>query len=387
MSWVSCAMEIVCWMLIGVFATAGGVAIARLRVKSGQPSIDRHQVANDLAGIQGYAELIRSRLPAADTVSQSYLDDLALLVSRIDAQLFPAQAASQGASSVAAQVTGIEATLAERCDTEIDEGVAERQVTGSLAQMLELLIVNAADACPDRQVRVTARASERAEHRRCVTCNDLIPAGGVDVSVKDRGAGIPSSVLPFIFRPGFSTHNNDGSRGYGLPALSNLIHQAGGHVQLVTDHRGTEVCLALAPEMRASYESEQRPESAPSKTSRIMIVDDQASAAGFLREVLMRAGHEVDVYVDPLTAWTTFEAGTGHYDLVITDQTMSPLPGDELMSKMHGLRPDLPVIICSGYSERIHEHQALRLGARGFLKKPIDQAALFAVVNESLAGS
>ena len=104
---------------------------------------------------------------------------------------------------------------------------------------------------------------------------------------------------------------------------------------------------------------------------KIMIVDDEVGISGFLADLLTNSGYQVLAFNDPLEALKTFKSSPNSIDLVITDQTMPNLSGAELSLEILSLQPNLPIILCTGYSENIDKETAENLGIAVFLKKPV----------------
>ena len=119
-------------------------------------------------------------------------------------------------------------------------------------------------------------------------------------------------------------------------------------------------------------------------TAHIMVVDDEPTVAGFMSELLGLSGYTVSVFTSPEAAIKAFEDDPGHFDLVVTDQTMPGLTGDQLASRLMPLKPGLPVILVSGHSAVMDEKAALGLGIRAFLRKPLRHAALLEQIHAAL---
>jgi CheY-like chemotaxis protein len=122
----------------------------------------------------------------------------------------------------------------------------------------------------------------------------------------------------------------------------------------------------------------------PGGTERILFVDDEAIQIDLGRQMLSRLGYRVTAFTGSREAWQAFQKSPDAYDLVITDMTMPELTGDELARRVMGVRPELPVILCTGYSERITEEAAEALGIRGFVMKPVVIRELALLLREIL---
>jgi CheY-like chemotaxis protein len=112
----------------------------------------------------------------------------------------------------------------------------------------------------------------------------------------------------------------------------------------------------------------------------ILIVDDEVSVADFLVELLQIRGYSTEVYYESQKAMEVFLQSPEKYDLVITDQTMPVMTGAELAEKLLSMREDMPIILCTGYSEVVNEEKALGIGISRYMQKPIDIQELLSAV-------
>jgi len=125
-------------------------------------------------------------------------------------------------------------------------------------------------------------------------------------------------------------------------------------------------------------------ENSPSGSERILLVDDEAAIAKLEKQMLERLGYRVTFRVSSIEALEAFKASPEAYDLVITDMSMPNMTGDRLASELIAVRPDIPIIICTGFSDRMNPDQANAMGIKGFLMKPVVKAELAAFVRKVL---
>ena len=119
-------------------------------------------------------------------------------------------------------------------------------------------------------------------------------------------------------------------------------------------------------------------------TERVLIVDDDEGIANLEGMMLERLGYQVTSTVDSLAALASFEADPQKFDLVITDMSMPRMAGDTFASELIAVRPDIPVIICTGFSERVNEDTAESIGVKGFLMKPVRWSDMSEMVRKVL---
>jgi CheY-like chemotaxis protein len=125
-------------------------------------------------------------------------------------------------------------------------------------------------------------------------------------------------------------------------------------------------------------------EDLPRGTERILVVDDDLNLVRMNQKILERLGYQVLVYTESCEALAAFQQDPGAVDLLITDMTMPRMTGEELARKVLALRPDLPVVICTGFSELINEEKARAIGARALLMKPLTKKELACAVRQVL---
>lgn len=122
----------------------------------------------------------------------------------------------------------------------------------------------------------------------------------------------------------------------------------------------------------------------PTGTERILLVDDEDSIVRLEKIILNRLGYKVISHASSMEALDTFQLNPEEFDLVITDMTMPKMTGDVLAKKLNEIRPDIPVIICTGFSERINQGKASSIGIKGFLMKPVVRSEMAKMVRKVL---
>ena len=131
-------------------------------------------------------------------------------------------------------------------------------------------------------------------------------------------------------------------------------------------------------------ESKKQDQAGFSGSERILFVDDEVSVAAPVGEMLSQFGYDVETSTNPNHALTAFRADPHRFDLLITDMTMPDLPGDDLAREVMRIRPDMPVIICTGFNHWIDEFKADAMGVKGLIPKPFTIKDVAKVVREVL---
>ncbi|MBI5186420.1 MAG: response regulator [Nitrospinae bacterium] len=192
------------------------------------------------------------------------------------------------------------------------------------------------------------------------------------LTVSDTGHGMEKAILERIFEPFFTTKKRGEGTGLGLAAVYGIVKNLGGAVSVYSEPgRGTSfhVYLPRATEKEAEEMAFLRP--IPRGTERILFVDDEEMLVEMGQRTLERLGYKVTAKAGSLEALEAFRAAPADFDLVITDQTMPNMAGDALARELLGVRPDIPIILCTGFSHAVTPEKAKALGIREFLMKPL----------------
>jgi CheY-like chemotaxis protein len=206
------------------------------------------------------------------------------------------------------------------------------------------------------------------------------------LAVKDEGVGMDAAVLERIFEPYYTTKEPGKGTGLGLSVIHGIVKNHGGFITVEsTPGRGSCFHVYLpAIEDVAEELPGQASVSGSAGRERILLVDDEEQIAAMEKQILERLGYQVTACGGSAEALSIFAARPDHFDLVITDMTMPHMTGDALAQKILAIRPDLPVILCTGYSEMITEEKAMTMGIRKFVLKPVITDELAAAVRSAL---
>jgi CheY-like chemotaxis protein len=204
------------------------------------------------------------------------------------------------------------------------------------------------------------------------------PGSYLCLTVADTGTGIAPEIRNRIFDPYFTTKNKDKGTGLGLSVVQGIIQSHSGLITMdSTPGKGTvfKVFLPIVKRSARSKETES-PEMIPFGHERILIVDDEEPIVRQLQRSLEHLGYKVTARTSSIEALEALHANPQSFDLVITDMTMPNLTGDLLAMKIRKIRSDMPVILCTGFSEKITQEKASAIGIDAFLMKPVDRNSL-----------
>ena len=211
------------------------------------------------------------------------------------------------------------------------------------------------------------------------------------IRVSDTGVGMEPAVVERVFEPYFTTKGQGKGTGLGLAVVHGIMVEHGGFVTVESEvGRGSTVSVHLPliePAGTAADVSLPETGAACRGTERIMVVDDERSIVRLLRQMLEGLGYTVTAREGSLDALTAFSRAPDRFDLVITDMTMPNLTGDKLARRIREIRPEIPVIICTGFSDRISPETAEAEGVTACLIKPIPRADLARAVRRALDGA
>ncbi len=199
------------------------------------------------------------------------------------------------------------------------------------------------------------------------------PGPYVCLSIADTGAGMESGLTGKIFEPFFTTKPKGKGTGMGLSVVYGIVKKMGGSIQVYSEPgKGSDFKLYFPTEENSSQEKKnQTKEEIPGGTERILLVDDEKPIITVEKEMLELLGYHVTSRLNSAEALQSFSECPDSFDLIITDMTMPIMSGDTLAVELNKIRPDIPIILCTGFSETMTEEKAASLGITGFLLKPV----------------
>ncbi|MFH1983224.1 MAG: PAS domain S-box protein [Pseudomonadota bacterium] len=205
------------------------------------------------------------------------------------------------------------------------------------------------------------------------------------LSITDNGCGIPPKTIDRIFDPYFTTKSTGEGTGLGLATVHGIVKDHGGNIKVYSEVGTGTTFHVFLPTAEATAETAvEEANPLPTGSGCILFVDDEESLIDIGRDFLERLGYRVETRVSAIDAIEAFRTAPKKFDLVISDLTMPKMTGDEMARRMRTIRPDIPIILCSGFSERIHPQATEAIGISAMLMKPIIYADLAHTVHRVL---
>ena len=214
------------------------------------------------------------------------------------------------------------------------------------------------------------------------------PRPCVRLSVADTGPGIPAEFLPRIFEPYFTTKDNDNGTGLGLSLVHSIVTACGGEIRVESQvGEGTTFNVYFPLVVRAEEGGEKDVAAdLVGGTEHILLVDDEAPIVKLEKSILERLGYTVTTKLSSLEALETFESDPNAFDLVITDLTMPGFTGLALAERLTSIRPGLPIIMLTGFSENLKGPEVAAAGIRRVIMKPALTKDLAEAIRQAIDG-
>jgi PAS domain S-box-containing protein len=255
-----------------------------------------------------------------------------------------------------------------------------------IQQILMNLCTNAAQAMKDSggilDVSLTHTEIEATEINKHP---GLLPGPHLRLTVGDTGPGIEPVLLARIFDPYFTTKEKGEGTGLGLSVVHGIIQTLKGSVQVDSHPDGGAIFHVFLPCTASEDEPTATPPiSLPTGNERILLADDEDALAAMGKQMLEHLGYHVTVRTDSFDALDTFQSHPQDFDLVISDKTMPRMTGFELAERIKMIRPHIPIILCTGYSDEIEVERAAALGISRMVMKPLGMNELADAVRSAL---
>ena len=253
-------------------------------------------------------------------------------------------------------------------------------------QIIMNLCTNSYHAMRDSVGTLTVTLSKREVLKEDLTYSDISLTPGVYLvlEVSDTGHGMDRDIMENIFDPYFTTKEKGEGTGLGLSVVHGIVKKCGGEIKVYSEPgEGTSFYIYFPKiDEGDSIDNDPIDHVIQTGSERILLVDDDEMIVDMTKESLSDLGYKVFPYTNSQKALDAFNADPDSFDLVITDMTMPKLTGFDLSKRILGIRPQMPIILCTGYSELITREKADAIGIKAFLLKPVLRGALSKTIRE-----
>ncbi|MGL1930246.1 MAG: PAS domain S-box protein [Desulfotalea sp.] len=360
-----------------------------------------HDFNNILAAMLGYAEMARDDSPSESTVAKDLdkvleggnrakdLVQQILAFSRQDEiERIPLQPASVVKEAIKMLRPSLPTTIGINQDITSITGQILADAT-QIHQILMNLCTNAFHAMEETGGKLDISLKEVT-----LSTDDLVhepkiePGTFVQLSICDSGPGITSDIKSKIFDPYFTTKKTGKGTGMGLAIVHGIVKSYGGFISLYSElGEGTAFHVFIPVIVSELLPGIEGVEPIPVGLERILFIDDEEILTEMGKSMLERLGYQVTVRNSSIEGLETFKNQPDMFDLVITDQTMPGMTGADIARRMIQMRPDIPIILCTGYSTVISEEKAKSMGIKEFVLKPLSKKTIAVLIRKVLDNS
>jgi PAS domain S-box-containing protein len=214
---------------------------------------------------------------------------------------------------------------------------------------------------------------------------DLNPGAYLSLAVRDSGHGISLEIIERIFEPYFTTKEMGEGTGLGLALVHSIARSCGGGIEVTSEPGKGTTFQVFFPALEKADQTESEPlVPLPRGSERILLVDDEPDIVAGARIILEKLGYQVETFSNGQEALEAFWADPDRFDLIFTDQTMPQLTGVELAQEIVKVRPHLPIVICTGFSESLTPEQIRAMSIAELVMKPLTPSKLADAVRQGL---
>ena len=356
-----------------------------------------HDFNNILTSVIGYTEMALEDVEK-NSVLENYLKavyqagirakdlvrQILTFARRTDEKAGPTRVSSIAKEVLKMLRSAIPSTIEIRQDIQSDSMVKADPI--QIHQILMNLATNAAQAMEDEGGLLKVLLRDEKIDKALNGKNGGLNSGTyLKIEVSDTGKGISEAHLDSIFDPYFTTKQMGDGTGLGLAVVHGIVSSYGGKISVRSKPDRGSVFTVYLPAVKSPGERHPvESETLPSGDERVLFVDDEVPITDMMRQKLERLGYSVITRNSSLEALELFRVKPGDFDLVITDMTMPDMTGEKLALKLLDIRPDIPIILCTGYSKRISDEIAADMGVKALLYKPVASADLAKAIREAL---
>ncbi len=362
-----------------------------------------HDFNNILAAISGYTELALHQLTGESPLRQylkqvlhasSRASDLVKQILAFGCKTARERKQIMVSLSVKESLKLLRSSLPATIDIhqDISESAEQAVVLADPMEMRQVLMnlcTNAAHAMSETGGVLSVKLSDTMVDPFTASRHpELQPGPYVCLTVSDTGHGIGETVVERIFDPYFTTKVTGEGAGLGLAVVHGIVKGCGGAITVRSKpEQGATFNVFLPNKGHRTAPDQTVQEPLPNGSERILIVDDEIGLADLGKNIIETLGYTVTALTNSCEALETFRLEPDAFDLVITDMAMPGLNGHELAKELLAIRPDVPIILYTGFSDLIDEKQAKEAGIREYIMKPYKISTMAAAISRALGSS
>jgi PAS domain S-box-containing protein len=344
-----------------------------------------HDFNNILAAIMGYAGLALIEVPKetrlyddvqgilhASHRAKDLVQQILTFSRKSEEEKAPVQIRHLVKEALKFLRSSLPTTIEIREEIAGETGIVNANPT-QMHQVIMNLCTNASHAMQGRGILEVGLRNVDFDSHSAARYPDIDPGTYLRLTVSDTGEGMTPDVKKRIFEPYFTTKEKGVGTGMGLSVVHGIVKSHEGTITVYSEPGKGSTFHVYIPLIQEEVKSPEIDKDAPipTGTEHILFIDDEPALVDMGKQIFERLGYEVTSRTSGVEALELFKAQPDRFDLVITDMTMPNMMGDKLARELMKIRPDIPIIICTGYSERITEEKAKRIGIKAFVMKPL----------------
>jgi PAS domain S-box-containing protein len=256
-----------------------------------------------------------------------------------------------------------------------------------MQQVIMNLCTNAAYAMREKGGTLYIHVDNHAVSPSDGTPHEINPGLYTRLTVRDTGAGMSPDIMDKIFDPFFTTKKLGEGAGLGLSVVHGIVKQSNGHITVESEPGKGSTFTVYFPQISGEIEAASvSDDEIPTGSERILFVDDEEALVEMGEDILAELGYEVTSRMNGREALALFTVDPSRFDLIITDQTMPEMTGVELAKEILALRPNMPIIMCTGFSYAVDANKAEAAGIKAFAMKPLTKREIARTIRKVLDG-
>lgn len=357
-----------------------------------------HDFNNVLGIIIGYTDLVLAEIPESGKTHEKLTHikkagnrakDIIKQLLTFSRKVGPKKQPINVVPVIVEVMTFLRSTLPSTIKLLQDIKADDIMILGDQTQMHQVIInlcVNAAQAMENRDGTITVSAESVPFMNTHDGPFKTLPSGKyLKLTVHDDGPGISPEIIDRIFDPYFTTRETGKGSGMGLAVVHGIVENHGGVISVNSILGEGAMFTLMIPMIRdVVNETAASPDIMPTGNESVLFVDDEEDIVDIGKMMLEAQGFHVKTTVNPLDALEYFRKNPPGFDVVVTDMTMPYINGDILYKEIKKIRPDIPIILCTGHSPYIDEELALEMGVAAYIQKPINKQELVCAIRNAI---